>query len=67
MKPNELQDDATVKQRLRSIRERILKGEDFAAFASSMSEDSGSAVRRRRPGLDGPGHLRARVREAPRA
>lgn len=44
MKPNALQDDATVKQKLEGIRQRILKGEDFAAFASSMSEDSGSAV-----------------------
>ncbi len=44
MKPNALQDDATVKQKLEGIRKRILAGEDFAAFAASMSEDSGSAV-----------------------
>lgn len=42
--PNELEDDATVRQKLSGIRDRILKGEDFAAFASSLSEDSGSAV-----------------------
>lgn len=42
--PNELEDDATVRQKLAGIRERVLKGEDFAAFASSLSEDSGSAV-----------------------
>jgi len=42
--PNALQDDATVKQRLANIRERVLGGEDFAAFASSISEDQGSAV-----------------------
>jgi len=55
MKPNTLQDDATVKQKLSSIRERILKGEDFAAFASSMSEDSGSSVNGGDTGWTGPG------------
>jgi peptidyl-prolyl cis-trans isomerase SurA len=44
MKPNALQDDATVKQKLEGLRERILKGEDFAVFATSMSEDPGSSV-----------------------
>ena len=44
MKPNTLQDDATVKQKLSGIRQRIIKGEDFAAFAASMSEDSNSSV-----------------------
>lgn len=42
--PNALQDDATVRQRLADIRKRALEGEDFAAFASNMSEDPGSAV-----------------------
>jgi peptidyl-prolyl cis-trans isomerase SurA len=55
MKPNTLQDDATVKQRLSSVRERILKGEEFAAFASSMSEDSGSSVNGGDLGWSGPG------------
>jgi peptidyl-prolyl cis-trans isomerase SurA len=44
MKPNELQDDSIVKLRLSSIRDRVLKGEDFAVFASSLSEDKGSAA-----------------------
>jgi len=44
IKPNDLQDDATVRQKLGAIRERILKGEEFAAFATSMSEDTGSSV-----------------------
>ncbi len=44
LKPNEVQDDATVEQRLRDIRERILKGEDFAGLAKTLSEDPGSAV-----------------------
>jgi len=44
IKPNELQDDATVQQKLVSIRDRILnKGENFAAVASVVSEDPGSA------------------------
>jgi len=44
MKPNELQDDATVKQKLEQIRERILdKGEDFAGLAQTSSEDPASA------------------------
>jgi peptidyl-prolyl cis-trans isomerase SurA len=55
IRPNELQDDATVRQKLAGIRERILKGEDFAAFASSMSEDSGSAVNGGDLGWTGPG------------
>src|SRR5690606_40494106 len=42
--PNELQEDATVRTRLADIRKRVLEGEDFAAFASSMSEDATSAV-----------------------
>ncbi|MET0279628.1 MAG: peptidylprolyl isomerase [Steroidobacteraceae bacterium] len=55
IRPNELQDDATVRQKLIGIRDRILKGEEFAAFASSMSEDSGSAVNGGDLGWAGPG------------
>jgi peptidyl-prolyl cis-trans isomerase SurA len=55
MRPNTLQDDATVRQKLSAVRERILKGEEFAAFASSMSEDSGSAVNGGDVGWNGPG------------
>ena len=44
MRPNELQDDATVKQKLEAIRKRILAGEDFAGLASVSSEDPGSAT-----------------------
>jgi peptidyl-prolyl cis-trans isomerase SurA len=43
MKPNELQDDATVRGKLEAIRERIEKGEDFAGLAQTTSEDPGSA------------------------
>ena len=43
MKPNELQDDETVRGRLQTIRDRIASGaEDFAAIAKAVSEDPGS-------------------------
>jgi len=43
MRTNELQDDATVKQKLEALRKRVLDGEDFAGLASVTSEDPGSA------------------------
>jgi peptidyl-prolyl cis-trans isomerase SurA len=44
IKPNELQDDETVRGRLQTIRDRIASGaEDFAAIAKAVSEDPGSA------------------------
>lgn len=44
LKPTEIQDDATVEQRLREVRERILRGEDFGALAKTLSEDTGSGA-----------------------
>ncbi len=44
MKTTELADDATTKQKLTAVRERILKGEDFGALAKVLSQDPGSAV-----------------------
>ncbi|MBX5460368.1 MAG: peptidylprolyl isomerase [Steroidobacteraceae bacterium] len=44
MKTNELQDDATVRQKLQEIRARVLAGEDFAGLAKTTSEDPGSAA-----------------------
>jgi peptidyl-prolyl cis-trans isomerase SurA len=56
IKPNELQDDATVQQKLSSIRDRILnKGENFTAVASVVSEDPGSAAEGGDLGWAGPG------------
>jgi peptidyl-prolyl cis-trans isomerase SurA len=56
IKPNELQDDATVAQKLTTIRDRILnKGEDFTAVASVVSEDPGSASNGGDLGWAGPG------------
>jgi peptidyl-prolyl cis-trans isomerase SurA len=56
IKTNELQDDATVQQKLVAIRDRILnKGELFAAVASVVSEDPGSAAEGGDLGWAGPG------------
>jgi peptidyl-prolyl cis-trans isomerase SurA len=55
MKPNELDDDATVREKLSKLRERILKGEDFAGIASTSSEDPGSAPDGGDLGWSGPG------------
>jgi peptidyl-prolyl cis-trans isomerase SurA len=56
IKPNELQDDATVQQKLVSIRDRIInKGENFTAVASVVSEDPGSAAEGGDLGWAGPG------------
>ncbi|MGA9025078.1 MAG: peptidylprolyl isomerase [Steroidobacteraceae bacterium] len=55
MKPNELDDDETVRQKLSKLRERILKGEDFAGIASATSEDPGSAPDGGDLGWTGPG------------
>ena len=55
MKTNELQDDATVRQKLGAIRERILGGEDFSGLAATTSEDPGSAVEGGDLGWTGPG------------
>ncbi len=43
IKTNELDDNETVRQKLTKLRDRILKGEDFAGIASTTSEDPGSA------------------------
>lgn len=55
MKTNELQDDATVRQKLNAIRERVQKGEDFAGLAATTSEDPGSASEGGDLGWFGPG------------
>ena len=56
MKPNELDDDETVRQKLSKIRDRIMKGgEDFAGIASTTSEDPGSAPDGGDLGWTGPG------------
>jgi peptidyl-prolyl cis-trans isomerase SurA len=55
LKPNEIQDDATVRQRLLTIRDRILAGEDFAGLAKTVSEDPGSAAEGGDLGWNAPG------------
>jgi peptidyl-prolyl cis-trans isomerase SurA len=44
MTTNALQDDATVQLKLQGIRQKILNGEDFGVFATSMSEESETSV-----------------------
>ena len=55
MKTNELADDATVRTKLAALRERVLKGEDFAAIAQVTSQDPGSAADGGDLGWSGPG------------
>jgi peptidyl-prolyl cis-trans isomerase SurA len=55
MKPNELDDDETVRQKLSKLRERIMNGEDFAGLASTNSADPGSAPDGGDLGWSGPG------------
>ena len=57
MKTNELADDATVKQKLTALRNRILAGEDFSGLAQTISEDPGSAVDGGDLGWAGPNTL----------
>jgi peptidyl-prolyl cis-trans isomerase SurA len=55
MKPNELDDDETVREKLAKLRDRIEKGESFAGIASTASEDPGSAPDGGDLGWSGPG------------
>ncbi|HSY06464.1 MAG TPA: peptidylprolyl isomerase [Steroidobacteraceae bacterium] len=55
MKTTELADDATVRSKLEALRERILKGEEFAGIAQVSSEDPGSAAEGGDLGWTGPG------------
>ncbi len=55
MQTNAIEDDETVRQKLQQIRDRIVKGEDFAAIASVSSVDPGSATRGGDLGWTGPG------------
>jgi peptidyl-prolyl cis-trans isomerase SurA len=55
IRPTEVQDDATTRQRLAALRERIVGGEDFGALASVTSEDPGSGSRGGDLGWNSPG------------
>jgi peptidyl-prolyl cis-trans isomerase SurA len=64
MKTNELADDATVRGKLLALRERILKGEEFAGIAQVASEDPGSAAEGGDLGWAGPGAFAAEFEQA---
>jgi peptidyl-prolyl cis-trans isomerase SurA len=56
MKPNEIQDDQTVRGRLQTIRDKIAAGQDdFGAIAKAVSEDPGSATEGGDLGWTSPG------------
>jgi peptidyl-prolyl cis-trans isomerase SurA len=56
LRPNELEDDQTIEQKLSDIRTRIVEGnEDFAAIAAVTSQDPGSAADGGDLGWAGPG------------
>ncbi len=55
MKTTALADDATVQQKLNALRDRIVRGEDFAGLAQTNSEDPGSAAQGGDLGWTGPG------------
>ena len=55
LKTSELDDDATVHEKLAKLRQRILNGEDFAGIASATSQDPGSAPDGGDLGWAGPG------------
>jgi peptidyl-prolyl cis-trans isomerase SurA len=55
IKTTELADDATVRQKLTQLRERVLKGEDFPGLAQTNSEDPGSGSQGGDLGWAGPG------------
>ncbi len=55
IKTNEVLDDDAVRQKLQEIRLQVEEGDDFAAVATVMSEDPGSAVNGGDLGWNGPG------------
>jgi peptidyl-prolyl cis-trans isomerase SurA len=65
MKPNELQDDETVRGRLQTIRDRLAAGtDDFAAIAKAVSEDPGSGAEGGDLGWTSPGTFVPEFEEA---
>lgn len=57
IKTNELIDDNEAKNRLLSLKERIIDGDDFASLARSNSDDKGSAINGGDLNWVGPGDL----------
>ena len=57
IKTNELINDAEARKRLRSLKDRIIDGDDFALLARSNSDDKGSAINGGDLNWVGPGDL----------
>ena len=57
IKTNELINDAEARKRLRSLKNRIIDGDDFALLARSNSDDKGSAINGGDLNWVGPGDL----------
>ncbi len=57
IRTNELVSDEDARARLLQLRERILKGEDFAALARAHSDDTGSALKGGDLGWSEPGRM----------
>jgi peptidyl-prolyl cis-trans isomerase SurA len=57
LRPNEILDDAAVRQKLLGIRERIIKGDEFQTIAKAVSEDTVSSADGGDLGWVSPGDL----------
>ena len=64
MIPNQIKNNALVKERLLRLRERLVNGDDFAAIAKANSEDKGSAVKGGELGWVNPGVMVPEFEEA---
>ena len=64
MTPNQIKNNAIIKSNLSRLRERILKGEDFATIAKANSEDKGTARKGGDLGWVSPGQMVPEFQEA---
>ena len=55
IKPNQIRDEKTTIEQLKTLTDRIIEGEDFAALAKEFSEDPGSGLSGGELGWSTPG------------
>jgi peptidyl-prolyl cis-trans isomerase SurA len=55
LKPNQIRDQLTTIDQLKSLRERVISGEDFSVLAKEFSEDPGSGLNGGELGWSTPG------------